>query len=138
MSTWLIDTPLFNLLGTLKAKPLLEWYDANDPSLFISAASLTEIVAGVGKTPASQSRHGDAQRRWLNEITTRFADRIHPVDAAVATRAGALLQRLTSGSPRHRFHDSLLVATTQDPSHGPITRRDGIFGPWTQTPIATI
>jgi hypothetical protein len=25
MSTWLLDTPLFNMLATPKAKPLLEW-----------------------------------------------------------------------------------------------------------------
>lgn len=39
---------------------------------------------------------------------------------------------------RHRFHGALLVATPQAQGHGLITRRDGIFGPWTQVPIVTI
>ena len=44
MSTWLIDTPLFSMLQTAKAKPLLEWCEANDASLFISAAPLLMCV----------------------------------------------------------------------------------------------
>ena len=94
MSTWLMDTPLFNMLATPKAKPLLEWCEANDASFFISAASLTEVARGINKLPGSQSQRANAQRKWLEEIITRFADRIHPVDASIATRAGALLPSL--------------------------------------------
>ena len=138
MSTWLLDTPLFNMLATPKAKPLLEWCEANKPSLFISAASLTQIACGINKLSAYQSERAHAQRKWLDEIITRFADRIHPVDVAVAIRAGRVLPSLTNGHPRHRFHDALLVATAQLQGHGLITRRDGIFGPWTQTPIVIV
>jgi predicted nucleic acid-binding protein len=138
MSTWLLDTPLFNMLATPKAKPLLEWCWANKPSLFISAASLTEVARSIDKLPGSQSERANAQRKWLDEIITRFADRIHPVDVAIAIRAGRVLPSLTNGLPRHRFHDALLVATAQLQGHGLITRRDGIFGPWTQTPIVIV
>jgi toxin FitB len=138
MSSWLLDTPLFNMLATPKAKPLLEWCEANKPSLFISAASLTEVARGIDKLPGSQSERANAQRKWLDEILTRFADRIHPVDAAIATRAGESLPHLTIGHQRHRFHDALLVATAQIHGHGLITRRDGIFGPWTKIQIATV
>jgi predicted nucleic acid-binding protein len=86
---------------------------------------------------AAFSQRANAQRNWLDQIITRFADRIHPVDAAIATRAGTLLPSLTSLS-RHRFHDALLVATAQMHGHGLITRRDTTFGPWTQTPIAIV
>jgi predicted nucleic acid-binding protein len=138
MSTWLLDTPLFNMLATPKAKPLLEWCLANKPSLFISAASLTEVARGINKLSGVQSERAHAQRKWLDEIITRFADRIHPVDVAIAIRAGRVLPSLTNGQPRHRFHDALLVATAQLQGHGLITRRDGIFGPWTQTPIVIV
>jgi predicted nucleic acid-binding protein len=70
-------------------------------------------------------------------LSDRFADRIHPVDTAIATHAGALLPRLAS-HPGSRFHDALLVATAQLHGHGLITRRDGIFGSWTQTRIAIV
>jgi predicted nucleic acid-binding protein len=138
MSTWLLDTPLFNMLATPKAKPLLEWCLANKPSLFISTASLTEVARGINKLSGFQSERAHAQRKRLDEITTRFADRIHPVDVAIAVRAGRVLPSLTNGQPRHRFHDALLVATAQLQGHGLITRRDGIFGPWTQTPIVIV
>ena len=55
MSTWLMDTPLFSMLQTAKAKPLLEWCEANDASLFISAASLTYVGQAINKFPGSQS-----------------------------------------------------------------------------------
>jgi predicted nucleic acid-binding protein len=138
MSTWLMDTALFKMLATPKAKPLLEWCEANDVSLYISAASLTEVALGINKLPGSQSQRASAENNWLNEIIARFADRIHPVDAAVAMRAGALLPSLTIGHPRHRFHDALLVATAQIHVHGLITRRDTIFGPWAKVPVAMI
>jgi predicted nucleic acid-binding protein len=138
MSTWLLDTPLFNMLATPKAKPLLEWCAANRPSMFISAASLTEVARGIDKLSGSQSQRANAQRKWLDEILTRFADRVHPVDAAIATRAGESLPHLIIGHQRHRFHDALLVATAQIHGHGLITRRDGIFGPWTKVQIGTV
>jgi hypothetical protein len=53
-------------------------------------------------------------------------------------RAGALLPRLQNGLPRHRFHDAVLVATAQAHGHGLLTRRDTIFGPWTNVPIAAL
>jgi predicted nucleic acid-binding protein len=138
MSTWLLDTPLFNMLATPKAKPLLEWCEANDASLFISAVSLTHIAQAISKLPGSQSQRAHAQRNWFDEIITGFADRIHPVDAKIATQAGALLPSFTTGYLQHRFHDALLVATARVHGNGLVTRREGIFGPWTQTPIAIV
>ena len=138
MSTWLMDTPLFKMLATPRAKPLLEWCEVNDASLYISAASLTEIALGINKLPGSQSQRASAQRNWLDEIAERFADRIHPVDTAIAIRAGGVLPKLTHGHPRHRLHDAFLVATAQIHGHGLVTRRDGIFGRWTHIPIETL
>jgi predicted nucleic acid-binding protein len=126
------------MLATPKAKPLLEWCKANDASLYISAASLTEVASGINKLPGPQSQRANAQRNWLDEIITRFADRIHPVDVRIATRAGALLASLTTSLPLHRFHDAVLVATAQMHGHGLVTCREETFGPWTQTPIAIV
>jgi predicted nucleic acid-binding protein len=138
MSTWLMDTPLFKMLQTAKAKPLLEWCEANDASLFVSTASLTHVAQAISKLPGSQSQRATAQLNWLNEIITRFADRIHPVDATIATRAGGLLPSFTTGHLHHRFHDALLVATAQIHGHRLITRREGTFGPWMKVQIATV
>ena len=90
MSTWLMDTPLLKMLRPEKAKPLLYWCEANDASLFISAASLTHVAQGIDKLPTSQSQGAEALRNWLDRIIDRFGDRIHPVDTAIARRAGSL------------------------------------------------
>ena len=138
MNTWLIDPLLLKVVASPKAASLQQWCDANNASLFLSAASLSEISVGIGKMPASQSQRADALREWLEGITSRFADRIHPVDPAIAMRAGAILPRLENGHPRHRLHDAVFVATAQVHGHGLLTRRDGVFGPWTQTPLMVI
>ena len=138
MGAWLVDTPLFKMLATSKAKRLLGWCEANDPSLYISAASLTHVALAISKLPMSQSQRASAQHNWLNEIITRFPDRIHPIDAMIATRAGELLPYLTNGLPLHRFHDALLLATAQTHGHGLITSRSGIFGSWAEVPIAIV
>jgi len=138
MNTWLVDPPLLKVVASPKAASLQQWCEANNASLFLSAASLTEISAGIGKMPASQSQRANALREWLERITSRFADRIHPVDPVIAMRAGAILPRLGNGHPRHRLHDAVFVATAQVHGHGLLTRRDGVFGPWTQTPLMVI
>ena len=88
MSTWLMDTPLLKMLTPEKAKPLLDWCEANDASLFISAASLAHVAQGIDKLPTSQSQGAKALRNWLDRIIDRFGDRIHPVDAAIAMPRG--------------------------------------------------
>jgi predicted nucleic acid-binding protein len=138
MGTWLMDTPLLKLLAPQKAKPLYNWCEANDASLFTSAASLTHVVGGISKLSTSQSQGAKALRSWLDEIITRFADRIRPVDAEIAMRAGALLPCRTAGLQLHHFHDALLVATAQRYGHGLLTGRKGSFVPWAQVEIATI
>ena len=138
MTTWLIDTALLKTLASPKAASLRQWCEANNASLFLSAASLTEIAAGIGKKPASHARRADALREWLGGLTSQFADRIHPTDTEISVRAGALLPRLTNGHPRYRFHDAILVATAQAHGHGLLTRRDAIFGPWTNVSIAIL
>jgi len=138
MSTWLMDTPLLKMLRPEKAKPLLYWCEANDASLFISAASLTHVAQGIDKLPTSQSQGAEALRNWLDRIIDRFGDRIHPVDTVIARRAGSLLPYRTVGLPIHHFHDVLLVATAQRHGHGLVTRRDTVFGPWTDVKIAIV
>jgi predicted nucleic acid-binding protein len=98
----------------------------------------THVAQGIDKLPTSQSQGAKALRNWLDRIIDGFGDRIHPVDAAIAMRAGSLLPCRTAGLPIYHFHDVLLVATAQRHGHGLITRREETFGPWTQTPIAIV
>ena len=138
MKTWLIDPALFKMLATPNAKVLQQWRQANSASLYLSAASLTEVAAAISKMTGKQSQRGNALQVWLDGLTNSFADRIHVVDAEISVRAGSILSRLPTGIQRHLQHDAIYVATAQVHGHGLLTRRDGIFGAWTQTPIAVI
>ena len=136
MTTWLIDTALFAVLGTPKAEPLRRWCEDADASLYLSAASLTEIAAAIAR--ARTHPRSAALRKWLDGISDLFADRIHPIDSSIAIRAGALAPSLVNALPRHRRHDALLVATAQIHGHALLTRRDGVFGPRTNVPVTII
>jgi predicted nucleic acid-binding protein len=138
MSTWLLDTALFKLVASSRAAPLQQWCEANNASLFLSAASLTEIVGSIEKTPSSQPQRARALRLWLDGVAENFGDRIHSVDLAIAQRAGSLLPRLPNTVTRRPLHDAILVATAQAHGHGLLTRREATFGNWTQTEIKVI
>jgi hypothetical protein len=56
MSTWLLDTPLFNMLATPKAKPLLEWCEAKYPSGSGRLAVRARVSKGVTVELALRSR----------------------------------------------------------------------------------
>jgi toxin FitB len=138
LNTWLIDTALFKSLatGASQRSTLRSWIEAHEEPIFLSVASLFELEAAIGRNPASQRERVDALHMWLEALVSDFSDRIHPVDAKVAIRAGRLLPNCHAGHARHRFHDALLVATAQIHSHGLLTKREAVFGAWTRVKVA--
>ena len=140
MKTWLIDTPLFATLAPASSQKsgLRHWLEAHREPVFLSAASLVEIEAAIERVPASQPARIKALRNWLDGLVSTFSDRIHLVDASVAVRAGRLLPHCHIGLARHRFHDAVLLATTQVYGHGLLTRRDAVFGVWTKVVVASV
>jgi predicted nucleic acid-binding protein len=138
VTTWLIDTALFKSLALdgHKRSSLRGWIETNDDPMYLSVASLVEIEAAVEKIRARRGDRRDALRKWLDGLVTTFGDRIHPVDADVAMRAGRLLIRCNAGPARHRFHDALLAATAQIHGHNLLTKRDAVFGAWTGVEVA--
>jgi PIN domain nuclease of toxin-antitoxin system len=138
LKTWLIDTPLFATLAPSSQKlGLRHWLHMHHEPVFLSAASLVEIEAAIGRVSASQQLRICALRDWLDGLISTFSDRIHLVDAAVAVRAGRLLPHCQSGFPRYRFHDVLLVATAQTHGHSLLTKREAVFGAWTNIDVAS-
>jgi hypothetical protein len=139
LKTWLIDTALFATLGPASSQKsgLRHWLDTHSEPVFLSTASLVEIEAAIERVPASQQARICAMRDWLDGLISTFSDRIHLVDAAVAARAGKLLPHCHTGYPRYRFHDVVLVATAQMHGHGLLTKREGVFGAWTNIAVAS-
>lgn len=115
MNGFLLDTNVISEL--LRPKPqvkVAEWVEAtNEELIFLSVLTIGEIRKGI-------NLHPDAGKRarleaWLaSEVRARFADRILPVDDAVAERWGLL----TAKARIERNHklpvvDGLLAATAQ-------------------------
>ena len=60
VTTWLMDTALFTMPATPNAARLQKWIEANDASLFLSAASLVEINAGIARLSEKASARAAA------------------------------------------------------------------------------
>lgn len=134
--SYLIDT---NVLSELRRKQLdpgvVEWF-ARHParSLYLSVLTLGEIRKGIEGV-------ADAVRRqtlldWLEtELPAFFAERLIPVDAAVADRWGRLIAH--AGRPLPAI-DSLLAATALEHDLVLVTRNTEdfaglpveVFNPW--------
>lgn len=139
MSGFLLDTNVISEL--VKPKPeskVTTWIDSIDEDLlYLSVLTLGEIRKGI----ASLS---DASRRvtleaWLNsDLTFRFAERILPIDRAVADRWGRLAADAASAKSPLPVIDGLLAATALDQNLTLVTRntRDiavtgvSVFNPW--------
>jgi toxin FitB len=134
----LIDTALFKSLapGAPKGATLRSWIETREDPLFLSAASLVELEAVIDRVRGRDTKRAEGLQAWLDGLVTTFSDRIHPIDIHVAVRAARLLPYRQIGPARHRFHDAVLAATAQVQGHGLLTKREPVFGPWTQVKVA--
>ncbi|HEX4424250.1 MAG TPA: type II toxin-antitoxin system VapC family toxin, partial [Terriglobales bacterium] len=114
------------------------WVEATDEQLlYLSVLTLGEIRRGIASLP-------DAGRRikletWLDsELVLRFADRILPIDLAIADRWGRLTGTASARKSPLPVIDGLLAATavhhnltlvTRDTSHLNGTSVP-FFNPW--------
>lgn len=108
----LLDTNVVSELRKVragKADPKVSTWASELPSaqLFISAITIHELEHGVLLSERTDPSQGRILRSWLDHsVTAAFADRILPVDAAVARRAAAL--HVPDPAP---FRDALIGAT---------------------------
>lgn len=91
---FLLDT---NVLSELRrperADPRLLAWAADTPasSLFLSAITLLEIEMGALRIARRDARQGAVLRTWIDsQVLPTFADRVLPVDTAVALRCATL------------------------------------------------
>jgi len=92
--------------------------------------SLVEIEAEIDKYRARDrvDRAVDLDV-WLGRLGPHYSDRIHPVDAEVALRAGMLRSRSRRFGVK-TLPDLLLAATAQIHGHGILTERGSEFRSW--------
>jgi hypothetical protein len=111
LKTWLIDTALFATLGPASPQKsgLRYWLDTHREPVFLSAASLVEIEAAIGRVPASQRARMSALRNWLDGLISTFSDRIHPsTPQSPFARVGSFPIAI-SGSPAIAFMTRFLL-----------------------------
>lgn len=109
---YILDTNVVSELrkaGDGKADPaLLAWLAQRDQTtLYISAITIFELERGIQQKERRDPRQGAMLRGWMERhVRPTFADRILPIDDAVATRCAGL------HIPDRRNEADALIAAT--------------------------
>lgn len=91
--SWLVDTFVVSELrkGPRTDASVRAWFDAVDADeLFTSVLVIGELRRGVESIRRRDPTAALALEQWLARLLASFADRIIPIDTAVAERWGAL------------------------------------------------
>ncbi|MGM4914502.1 type II toxin-antitoxin system VapC family toxin [Rhizobium sp. 768_B6_N1_8] len=109
---YLLDTNVVSELrkvGDGKADPnVTKWVGAQDSNdLFISAITILELERGILGIQRRDADQGSRLRRWMDSrVRPEFAERVLPIDDAIATRCAHL-----HIPDRRREADALIAAT---------------------------
>lgn len=96
---------------------------ASAPSMFISVITVEELEIGVLRTERRDALQGQNLRRWLERnVLPAFADRVLPVDTAIARRSASL--NVPDSRPAR---DSLIAATALVHGMSVVTRNVADF-----------
>lgn len=140
---FLLDTNVISELRKAragKADPHVTAWAGTVPvgSLFLSAIVIQELEIGTLLTERRDPVQGTILRAWLDEhVLPSFADRILPIDTAVARRSAALY--VPNPQP---FRDALIAATALVHSMTVVTRNladfkltgASLLNPWDSSP----
>ena len=137
--TFLLDTCVISeLVRPRPDEKVVRWVDSVDERhLFLSVLTVGELEKGIAKLPESQRK--TELRAWLeHDLAERFADRILPVDAAVAIAWGRTLGEAERGGVKLPVIDALLAATAEVHGLTLVTRNVAdferctapVFNPW--------
>jgi toxin FitB len=138
--SFLLDTNVVSEIRRGRDPHVRAWANGvEDIDLHVSVMTLGEIRKGVELLRSRDPVQADVFANWLGELHTRFAERIVPIDAAVAEEWG----RLNAAAPRNSV-DSLIAASARVRGLTVVTRNTGDFAdcgvplsnPWHPQPDA--
>jgi predicted nucleic acid-binding protein len=106
---FLLDTNAISAIRRDRDAHVRAWASqVDDARLHLSVLTIGEVRIGIERLRSRDPAQADVFAEWLGQLHERFADRILPVDAAVAEEWG----RLNAPSPRNTV-DSLVAATAR-------------------------
>lgn len=109
--SYLIDTNVISELrkGKRCNRNVSHWFAGiSEEELFLSVLTIGEIRTGIDNIQRRDTKSASALNRWLAGLTSRFQDRLLPVDRIVAEEWG----RTNVPDPLPAI-DSLLAATAK-------------------------
>ena len=112
--SFLLDTNV--LSEPMKPRPnagVLAWLaEVNEDSVFLSVVTLTELRYVIERLATGRRR--DHLDRWLRkDLTSRFGQRILPVDFEIADTCGRLVARSESAGRPMEPRDAFIAATAE-------------------------
>jgi toxin FitB len=138
--SFLLDTNVVSEIRRGRDPHVRAWANGvEDIDLHLSVMTLGEIRKGIELLRSRDRAQAHVFADWLCELHTRFAERIVPIDAAVAEEWG----RLNASAPRNTV-DSLIAASARVRGLTVVTRNTGDFedcgvvliNPWQRQPDA--
>ena len=106
--SYLLDT---NVLSEARRRSpqAVAWVRAVDPvSLFVSVITIGEIAKGIAQRARTDPVAAATLENWLATLRTSYAERILPIDQAVAVAGGRLMSERT-----RPVVDALIAATAR-------------------------
>jgi len=108
---YLIDTNIISEVrkGTRCDPHVTAWYaSVGDADIYLSVLVLGEIRKGIERVRAKDPAQANALEKWLATVVDAFAERVLPIDHAVAEEWGRM-----SGKRPVSTIDALLAATAK-------------------------
>lgn len=123
---FLVDTDVVSALRRPERHPApTRWLGAQQPSnVYLSVMTTGEIERGIARQRRLNPSFAQDLAQWYERILSSFADRILPVDVAIASRWGRLSASIGNDSV-----DLLIAATALEHGLTVVTRNVGDFEP---------
>lgn len=123
---FLLDTDVLSALRRQDRHPdVTRWIgEQRITDLYLSVVTIGEIERGITRQRARDPSFARDLSYWLDRVTSRYGDRILPIDLPTARRWGEL-----SGDLGHAGADLLIAATALEHGLTVVTRNTRHFEP---------
>jgi toxin FitB len=133
---FLLDTNVIS--EPMKARPnagVLAWLaEVDEDSVFVSVVTITELRYGVERLVTGRRR--DRLDGWLRkDLTSRFGERILPIDLDIADACGRLVARRESLGRPIEPRDAFIAATAEVRGLALVTRNASDFEATVKTTV---